>query len=83
MTVSELKAILDTLPDDMPVRVNHEPHGDHDPELFMAPGFQVAAGLGKRVVSSTLIIVPSNKIALARVAKLAHWHHINKQEAGK
>lgn len=66
MTISELKAILSTLPDDLEIKVSFGPHGGHDPELFVVSGTFPA-----------LIIVPSaDDKGLAQAKKHAHWHHI-------
>lgn len=68
MTVSELRAILNTLPDDLEVKVNHWPHGYHNPELFLNSGS----------FPSLLIIPSSNERELAMAKKLPHWRHISK-----
>lgn len=79
MTVAELKAILDTLPDDMRVYVDHEPHGAHEaPELFTSPGFNVQTGLGNRNIPPSLTIIsPASKGFDAAQAR-SHWRHITK-----
>lgn len=67
MTVSELRAILSTLPDDLEIKVSFSPHGWHDPELFIVSGTFPA-----------LIITPSaDDKGLAQAKRFPHWHHIN------
>jgi hypothetical protein len=79
MTVAELKAILDGLPDDMEVLVNHEPHGAHEPELFTSPGFSVRTGLGNKKIPPALIIYPPFGKGFDAAKERSHWQHLQKK----
>lgn len=65
MTVAELKAILDTLPDDASVFVNHERIKLHPPELFFSD-------------HSVLVIVPNASTAHNDAQERPHWRHLQK-----
>lgn len=68
MKVSELKTILDTLPGDIEIVVNHERVKLASPELFLA------------TVSDTpsLVIVPSATAAFEDAQERYYWRHIQK-----
>ena len=68
MTVAELKAILDTLPDDTEVLVSHGNYPNCEPELFEV-----------QEARSSLVIIPSSdERNLGGVRNLLHWRHISK-----
>lgn len=64
MTVAELKAILDTLPDDTKVRVNHKRIALHSPELFYS-------GDG-----NMLVFVPFGTPEMADAMERSWWRHL-------
>lgn len=68
MTVSELRAILNTLPDDIGVLINHERFRLHPPELFVAGGSDEYAAY--------LMIVPTETATFRDAMEQTHWRHI-------
>lgn len=70
MKVSELKTILDTLPGDMEIVVNHERVKLASPELFLA--YKTVSEMPE------LVIIPSGTIALEDAQARNYWRHIKK-----
>lgn len=68
LPVAELKAILDTLPDDMAILVNHERFRLHTPELFVMDGDED--------YSPYLVIVPAETATHQDAIEKPHWRHI-------
>lgn len=68
MTVAELKAILDTLPDDIEILVNHERVKLASPELFLA----------YKTVSEMpdLVVIPTGTSALEDAQTRNYWQHL-------
>lgn len=71
MTVAELKAILDTLPDDTEIFVNHERTRLRHPELFYSPHSEM-------IDAPELNIVPSGTAAHNDAQERAGWRQVNK-----
>lgn len=72
MTVSELRAILNTLPDDMRILVNHERIKLHAPELFVSRGDDESTPF--------LMIVPAWTVTFQDASETPHWRRIQPAE---
>jgi hypothetical protein len=70
MTVSELKAMLDELPSDMEILVNHERVKLAAPELFLAYKYVS--------VMPELVIVAAGTSALEDAQTRDYWRHLQK-----
>lgn len=71
MTVAELKAILDKLPDDAEIFVNHERFRFRQPELFFSESNNL-------IESPMVVIIPSETAALNDARERPWYRHLPK-----